>query len=270
MHYPPGVRAAAIKAYYAAGGNMAAAVRLFNEQCPDNGVANPFDFIKYWVAMFDQRFSVLDAPAHGPTPRLDNDLAAVCITLLLSGYKTEKNQQRYFRSIAEAVQRSEQLRDIMASVGIIHPAALLRTLKARDPSIRRRRQHYSFSYTAANMHERLLYCHMMLWLSAAQMMQLLSRVIWIDAKKLWVGPKDELVYAPRHADMYIEHPHARNGKKKSICIHYYIAVSAVLGPILFLPVTGTTELLKLGGRLYKVGGSCYACCAWLGSAVISI
>lgn len=120
------------------------------------------------------------------------------------------------------------------------------------------------------MQERLLYCQMMLWLSAAKMMQLLSRVIWIDAKKLWVAPTDEFVYAPRHADMYIEHPHARNGKKKAVCIHYYIAVSAVLGPILFLPVTGTTQLLKLGGRLYKVRGSCCACCAWLGSAVVSI
>lgn len=113
--YPPGLRAAAVKAYYSAGGNMAAAVRLFNEQRPRHNFANPFDFIKYWVAMFDRRFSVLDAPAPGPAPALSNDLAEECITLLLSGYKTEKNQQRYFRSSADAVQRSEQLRDIMAS-----------------------------------------------------------------------------------------------------------------------------------------------------------
>lgn len=69
-----------------------------------------------------------------------------------------------------------------------------------------------------------------------------------------MGAKDELVYAPRHADLYIEHPLARGGTRQSICIHYYISVSSVLGPILFLPVTGVTQFLKLGGKAYKVRG----------------
>ncbi len=231
---------------------MAAAVRLFNEQRPRHNVANPFDFIKYWVAAFERRFSVLDAPPPGPTPALSDGMAEECITILLSGYKTADKQHRYFRSIADAVQRSERLRDIMDSAGIQHPAALLRRLKVVQPSLHRRHLHYCFTYSEANKHERMLYCQMMLWLPAAIMMQLLSRFIWIDAKKLWVGAKDELVYAPRHADLYIEHPHARGSKKKSFCIHYYIAVSAVLGPILFLPVTGTSQLLMLGGKLFKV------------------
>lgn len=210
--------------------------------------------------VFEQRFSVLDGKASGPRPALSDALALECIHLLLSGYKTPAGQQRYFRSITQAVQRNERLREIMANAGIDKPAALLRRLKHQQPNLQRRRQRYVFQYGPSNKQERALYCQMMLWLPATIMMQLLSQVIWIDAKKLWVSPKDDFVYAPKDADLYIEHPHARGGKGRSICIHYYIAVSAVLGGFLFVPVTGTTGLVELGGRSYTVrGGS--ACCA---------
>ena len=124
--HPPGLRAAAVKAFYTAGGNMAAAVRLFNEQRPRHNVANPYDFIQYWVAAFERRFSVLDAPPPGPAPALTDAQALECITILLSGYENADNKHRYFRSIADAVQRSKKLRDIMEDAGIKHPAALLR------------------------------------------------------------------------------------------------------------------------------------------------
>ena len=51
---------------------MAAAVRRFNELHPEYPLANPFDFIQYWVNVFQQRFSVLDGRTSGPQPALSD------------------------------------------------------------------------------------------------------------------------------------------------------------------------------------------------------
>jgi hypothetical protein len=66
------VWAAAFKAYFEAGGKMAAAVRRLDELHPEHPVANPFDFIQYWVNVFEQRFSVLDGRTRGPQPALSD------------------------------------------------------------------------------------------------------------------------------------------------------------------------------------------------------
>ena len=174
---PLAVRAAAIKAYYQAGGCMRTAVRLFEEEHPLHTVANPHDFIKYWVAVFDQRFSVLDAPAHGPTPAINDALAEECIVLLLSGYSTEGGQRRYYCSIAEAVHKCGRLREIMDDAGVKTPAALLRRLRRKQPTLTRRHQRYCYQYSPTNKQERFQHCQMMLWLPAVTMMQLLCQAI---------------------------------------------------------------------------------------------
>lgn len=70
--------------------------------------------------------------------------------------------------------------------------------------------------------------------------------MWIDAKKYWVKPKKLRVFCDASEDDFvIEHPLIST----PICIHYYACVSAVLGPVAYMEVTGTTGLRKK----YKVG-----------------
>jgi hypothetical protein len=254
VHHPPQVRAAAVKAFYWAHGDMAEAVRLFDVFCPEHTVANPYDFIRYWADIFPERASVLDVKAHGPPCRLSDRRVAECVTILLGGFKLAKGKRHYFHSIAQAVSKSKRLKEIMDGAGFKTPKLLLAALKRRVPGLHRRFVRYCFTYSSNNKLERMIYCQLMLWLPEHMMMQLLFRVFWIDAKKLWVVPKGEAVYAPKGADLYVEHPLARGGKGQPVCIHYYIAVNAVLGPVLFMPVTGTTGLAEMGYPTFTVSG----------------
>ncbi len=84
--------------------------------------------------------------------------------------------------------------------------------------------------------------------------QFLSRVNWIDSKKLYVVPGGQRVWAPADAQLTVECPHLPKSGKVAMAINYYVVVNAVLGPVMFKVVTGTTDFVKLGGRHYMVSG----------------
>lgn len=84
--------------------------------------------------------------------------------------------------------------------------------------------------------------------------------MWIDAKKYWVKPKKLRVFCDTsEADFVIEHPLIST----PICIHYYACVNAVLGPVAYKEVTGTTGLRKK----YQVGTGC---CVWGGAGGVDV
>jgi hypothetical protein len=68
----------------------------------------------------------------------------------------------------------------------------------------------------------------------------LSRVCWIDSKVYYIGPMDRLVYAPPGVDMTDVDPRATR-KSQPQKVVYYAVVNAVLGPIYFEWMTGTTD-----------------------------
>ena len=80
-----------------------------------------------------------------------------------------------------------------------------------------------------------------------QLRRHLSRVIWIDSKKLYVVPKAQRVWAPPDAELTVEDPHMPATGRTVKAINYYAAVNAVLGPVCFIPVTGTTDIIEVGG-----------------------
>jgi hypothetical protein len=74
----------------------------------------------------------------------------------------------------------------------------------------------------------------------------LDQVIWIDAKKLHVAPDRSIrVYRRDEDEMVTEEPRLSQGKSSTgHVLHYYSAVNAKLGVVLFKWVTGTTGLDK--------------------------
>lgn len=100
--------------------------------------------------------------------------------------------------------------------------------------------------------QRILLSKKLLRMGQEQMRRYLCRVIWIDSKKLYVVPRSQRVWAPADAFLTVEDPHMPTTGRNARAINYYVAVNAVLGPVCFLPVTGTTDLLQLGGYAYKV------------------
>lgn len=249
------VRRAAVEAWVLAGrpaqGQMAPALAEFrklmkerhaNERLP----RNVSEFVSGWVKAWEERGTVR---SKSPSPRrshLPDDVVDDCYHALLAGYHTGR-RQCYFRSFRQAVQRCTMLRDVMARYTHddgrpLKPASLWRRMKERHPGLSRRLLRFVRKRKSAERQQRVAYCSKLLAMPAAARQRYLARVVWLDAKKLYIVPTSQLVYAPKGADLVVEDRRVPDSWRAAKKINYYCAVNAVVGAITWLPVTGTTQL----------------------------
>ena len=262
QRYPIYARIAAVEAYYRADGNLPEAIKKFKEAVPREGDrppdANLFSFISYWQQRWHQHGSVAHTSPPGQPPRMDDDTARECIKVLLAGYK-ESGQQRYFSSMNDALKRSDYLRGQANEHGYDH-ATLLRRLKSEDPTLTRRLLRFIKALPKHARSKRVAYCQKLLGLPLKERKQLLACIVWLDSKKLYVCPKDYLVYAPRDAQLLVTDPRLSNSSYDIKKINYYCAVNAILGAVYFRLCTGTTGYKELAQKdpnlkIYTVGAA---------------
>lgn len=241
MRRPALHRAAAVKAFYWARGCLPLAVFLLALIAPGAQRGNPYHFIPYWVKNFETRYSVHDKKPRGRRPSIDELQARECMTLLEAGYFNETGQHRFFRSIRHACLICPRLAEILTQKHI-KQQQLLRRMKAVCPELCRRTLRFMRWLGPAAKGERLTYCLRQLSRTDTTLEAYLARYIWIDSKIVYVVPKGCLVYAPPGADLYIEDERLPRSASQIKKIHYYVAVNAVIGPVYFKLVTGTTHI----------------------------
>lgn len=249
---PVSNRVAAVKAYYWARGCLPLATVFLALLTNGAFRGNAHQFIPYWVNNFELRGSVLDKPPPGRHSPLSLDDAWECCYLIQAGYKNKTGEQRYFRSIRQAVQHSPRLKQILGQTWMSQQG-MLRRVKKACPELARRTLRFVRFLGPATKRARAAYAARMLSMvtvtpngvDATQLQRYLARFMWIDSKTVYVVPKDHLVYAPPGADMYIEDERLPRSKSQIQKINYYVVVNAVLGPVYFKVVTGTTRIREV-------------------------
>ena len=263
-HYPVATRVEAVKCLNQACGDIHKAIQLLKLAVPDESLRpSAHDlpgFMHYWDTMFTERGTVHDQRPPGQPSCIDDDTANNCVSQLLAGYKMGR-RQCYYRSIADAVKRCAYIREVKEHHGITE-CTLLRRLKKACPGLTRRVLRYVRKLKSPVKAARVRYCQALLALPKQERQRLLNRVIWIDSKKMYVGPKDMHVYAPPHAQLLVEDERMPASSYDLKKINYYAAVNAVIGPVYFQYCTGTTKYKELlGFRSYKVSVAAAAACS---------
>ena len=270
--YTTAQRIRAVEAFNWERGNVAAAVQTLRLWEPEMAEQHTYDqlhsMLPYWAHSFHERGTVMDLAPPGPKPDMPNETAQRCLNLLLDGYKTGRGQ-RYYRSIRQALRKNKEL------AGLTHQyykpdhahRTLLRRLKHLDPTLHRHTLRYIRRLSDDTKTTRLNYCTALLAKGTLALPKYLARMVWIDAKLMYICPKDHEVYAPAGATkaggllVYDARlPRSVYDVKK---IMYYAAVNQVLGACHFKICTGTTTYKQLCKdwpekdelRTYKVGGA---------------
>jgi hypothetical protein len=261
--YPVHMRYSAVKALWWAHGNHSQAAELFKEWEPD-AAARPADpnlrsFMEYWSVCLLSRYRLDITPPPGQQPRMSDEEAEQCIQLLLGGY-TFRGRKYYYTSVNDALKRNSELKQLADKHGYSN-STLLKRLKKKDPSLCRRTLRFVKALSKAQRQARIDYCLPLLLRGHGALQRYLSRVIWIDSKKLYVCPEEYLVYAPKDAQLLVTDKRLPNTIYDIKKINYYSAANAVLGAVHFKICTGTTgyrELTKLNPavlKLYTVGAA---------------
>ena len=252
MRRPPSERGAAVKAFYWARGYLPLAVLLLPTFAPDARIGNPYHFIPYWVNNFETRHSVHDKKPRGRQSSIGEPLVRECMTLLEAGYRNDTGEHRFYRSIRHACLVCPRLAEILSQKHVKRQQ-LLRRMKAVCPELCRRTLRFIRWLGPAAKAERLAYCARHMVRADVTLEAHLARYMWIDSKIVYVVPKGCLVYAPSNADLYIEDARLPNSASQIKKIHYYVVVNAVIGPVYFKLVTGTTGIRECLSR-YPQGG----------------
>lgn len=154
-------------------------------------------------------------------------------------------RHRWYRSIGEFVGRNEWVDDLLKQ----HGEMTLRTLRRRlhqvmKGKLRKRWLHPRAPLTEEHKWERLNLCYRLLGMGVSTgvdpLLHYLSRVCWIDAKTYYIEPGLQSVFAPADADMTEVDDRVSRKKWGGPKVHYYCVVNALLGPVYFQYMTGST------------------------------
>lgn len=200
LRYDWRVRLAAVKALWEAKGSFPHAYDLLEEAWPTASERPPrsalHSFMTYWEQQLLATGNVVSSPPPGQQPAMPDPVAADCISLLLGGYNVGRGH-KYFKSVRDALKRSSRLQQLVEPYGYNH-RQLLRRLKHLDHTLCRRTLRFIRKLKPTVRAARVTYCTNLLGKGQA-LSQYLARVVWLDAKKLFVVPKEHLVYAPAGA-----------------------------------------------------------------------
>lgn len=267
--FPLKVRRSAVEAWYEGHHDLPTAVGIFYNLFPDplERPANAWDYIPYWVRHWKAHSSVVSEPRPGQPALMSNDEADECIRLLQNGYSKAGGARRLFRSVRQALEKNKRLAELADKWGYSH-RSLLRRLKARDPHLHRSTLRYCRRMASAIKRGRVDYCQKLVAMGGESLRRYLARVVWVDAKKLFVVPKSHLVYAPsgagKRSTLLVADDRLAGNQFQTRKIHYYAAVNQVLGACHFKICSGTSEYRNLVEesqgqlRLYKVGAGSWA------------
>lgn len=245
------LRHSAVACWYTSGENIRAAVQLFKERNTGSLPPNIARYIHTWVAAFQKQYSVHTPTSPGRPAKLKPEEAERAVEVLWRGFKA-LGQQRYYRTIEQAVHRSAEL-SAMCKKHEITPRTLLTHMMAVEPRCRRRLQAVKRLHTAENARQRREACQKLLgW-----PIDYLRRTFWIDAATIYIVPKSMKVLAPPGAQLVLTDDRLPTHSSKLQKLRFYICINAILGPVAIKFVTGTSEaegdwLVSAGGTV--VGG----------------
>lgn len=215
---------------------------------------------KRWSARMEKTGGVNDAPRTGRSSPVSVKIIMQLAVLLFLGWTARADDNvkvwRGFTGLDDLMQRSPKARRLLAPCGPLKNASVWRRMKQLIPKLSSKKKAVDHKQTLKARTKQLrMECALkLLQLSRDQ----LDGIIFLDAKKLWVAPGSQKVFMLEKG-LAVEDARLPQGKPNSgISLHYYAAVNAVMGVVLFQWVTGTSEL----HRGYKTLVSAHGLVRW--------
>lgn len=224
------------------GKDQAAAIKFFQANVKEGfGTGNNrMALIRKWGKRFTEEGTVHDANSRrtGRPRRLPVPLVLTLVGKFLEGYKVSRKQY-FFYDIKHAVKVSKMFAMVTQFPGVT-PAHLWRLMLQAVPSLRLMKHAVDFK---SKLDDRVRKLRVEAVEKLCQWtLQALQRVVWIDAKKIYITAEGVRVYCAK-SDMVVEDPSLLLGKRDAgLVLHYYAAVNALVGVVYFTWVTGTTGL----------------------------
>lgn len=245
-----GFQAIAGLAYREAKGDMAAAVTLFRSYVAKAGLAEPanvHDYVRTWGPRLDDNGAISDRAAHAGRPAmLAPMMVEACYNAIIEGKPGTKPEP--YVSPDDINENCSVVRGVLEDTGATL-ATLLKRIHERHPGFGRRQLHTRWTLTAANCQERKRVCGKLLLLSPSE----LDRVVFIDAKTIWMTSNTVYGYVDTNTSNKFEHIHPARWRGQIVRVKYYAAVHSKLGPVWINFYTGTTGMpAQRDGHHYKV------------------
>jgi hypothetical protein len=191
--------------------------------------------------------SLEDRPGRGKKTKLTDEAAKRAAEIMEAGY-VENGQREGYSSVSDALERSPELRAIAKQGGVKAPA-LWRQLKKRQ-GMRYRWAYAKQPLTPEQMQQRRIVAQKLLALGGPKLLDLFKRTFWIDSKHMRITATRQRVVGRKGVAVRFRN-HAYAGREKAAqrkWINFYVVVNWIVGPVMYVEVTGTTGL----ARAYKV------------------
>lgn len=233
---------------------MRQAVKFFREMCPDAHIRQPGRFILKWHGALAAQHDVRDAPGRGRKSALTDKAADAALAILYGGWKDSEKRQHCWCNLDHALAGSKELRRILRRCKL-SPGQFWVRLKLRDPKLCIKKVTCKTPLAAWQRRERREAGRRLLALfgPGGKVTDYFKRVFWIDAKKMYFNNPKGCTVVCRIDDpvSWQYHPMKSWRKQDVVAVNYYAVVNWFAGPVMFVPVTGTTDL-QTG---FKVRGS---------------
>lgn len=230
----------AVLCFHETQGKMSKAARLFKERTGHQCMQRPEGFIARWIkATKELRPLARDAHRSGRTCKLSEEEAVKAADILLAGFQQKgSNQRLQYTSIKQALAKDAALKEIQQSKGVC-ARTMMRSMKRVRPALCQRTERFSQPLSEAQKTARFLASKKLI----KQPRHYFQRTIWIDAakfyvdlgkaRKVWVdGSQPQRNLEPRDS-------RAKGKRAVLICLAYYAAVNAELGPVYIKLTSGT-------------------------------
>lgn len=221
---------------------MQDAIKIFNGCHPGIHIRQPGRFIKHWYKALEERGSVEGNPGPGrKSPLLPED-ADEALVHIYAGWKDEAGRKQPWVNLGHALDCNPDLRRIMRKAGLTEKSFWAR-LKLHDPKLCIKKLQAKPELTATQRRERRDAARRLLTKFRSSL-DYFKRVFWIDAKKMYFTKLGGVTAVCRVDDplSYAHHPMVSYRKQDMVKVYYYAVVNWFEGPVMLVPVTGTTGL----------------------------
>lgn len=227
----------------------------FKQAHPTHNARTVKKFIRTWVDSFEERGCIYDKHRSGRPPTL-TDAEALQASLAFASDR--------FTTVAEARRKSPYIRRLVQQKGVSEQM-LRRRMWQVNPRIIKHIPKLKKRLTDKQKKARVTAAKRLLKMTDEE----LARVVWMDAKTIWVKPerlKDAVYGIHGFADEKALRLSIANVSTTGVRLKYFSGVNGDKGRVFLVYTSETTELypkeIREMLRVCDVVSGCWWCCCW--------
>ena len=240
------LRSMAADAYIQGGRNPQVAAEILKEALGGNmPLSKPAQYCKKWGCRRLETHTVNDAPRSCRPKKLTRDGIDQVITALSQGWVlmgANEPKKMPYSSWSQFCRMCPTAIRVLQATGVTR-RHLLRACQATLPSLKRKKIQLRVWLKPETKAERVATSQHLL----GKTKEWFESVVWVDAKTLYICPKSAFAWINTadmmaHSMLVREDRRVRTKPSQLVKLKFYIAVSALVGPVCLVFTTGTTGM----------------------------